>query len=190
MAWSGLPATFTYSQARAAGLTKHELYRLRDRGDVEAIGRGLYRQTSAPLADLDLVTIAERASEATLCLRSALAEHGLTDIIPVEHDVALPRGTWHPHVDVPVHWHSFATDTFHIGRDRLALDDDTEIGLYSAPRSIVDVFRMRGAVGADLAYEALRRWLRHGGQPVELLRIAKSFPRATSSLRQALEVLL
>ena len=47
-----LPATFTYSQARAAGLTKHQLYRLRDRGEVEAIGHGLYRQTSAPLADL------------------------------------------------------------------------------------------------------------------------------------------
>lgn len=166
------------------------MYRLRDRGEVEAIGRGLYRQTNAPLADLDLVTIAKRAPEATLCLTSALAEHGLTDAIPVEHDVALPRGTWHPHVDVPVHWHSFATDTFHLGRDQLAVDGDTEIGLYNAPRSIVDVFRLRGALGPDLAYEALRRWLRRGGQPVELLRIAKSFPQATSSLRQALEVLL
>ena len=190
MAHSDLPATFTYSQARAAGLTKHQLYRLRDRGEIEAIGHGLYRQTSAPLADLDLLTIAERAPQATLCLTSALAEHRLTDTIPAEHDVALPRGTWHPHVDVPVRWHSFSTETFHIGRDRLALDDDTQIGLYNAPRTIIDAFRLRGALGPDLAYEALRRWLRRGGQPVELLRVAKSFPRAISPLRQALEVLL
>lgn len=190
MTHSDLPATFTYTQARVAGLTKHELYRLRDRGEIEAIGHGLYRRTDAPLADLDLITIAERAPRAILCLTSALAEHGLTDVIPVEHDVALPRGLWHPRVDVPVRWHSFAADTFHLGREGLTLDDDTKIGLYNAARTIVDVFRLRDAVGPDLAHEALRRWLRRGGQPVTLLRVAKSFPRAVPSLRQALEVLL
>ena len=40
---SALPATFTYAQAREAGLTKHTLYRLREGGHVAAISRGLYR---------------------------------------------------------------------------------------------------------------------------------------------------
>ncbi len=36
-----LPVTFSYAQARAAGMTKHGLYRLRDGGAVEVLGRGL-----------------------------------------------------------------------------------------------------------------------------------------------------
>ena len=44
--------------------------------------------------------------------------------------------------------------------------------------------------GGDLANEALKRWLRGGGQPSELLLLARSFPRVQSVLRKTLEILL
>src|SRR5262249_49482890 len=58
-----LPASFTRAEARRAGLPDSALYRLRDHGFIESIGRGLYRRTDVEAeADLDLVEIAHRAS--------------------------------------------------------------------------------------------------------------------------------
>lgn len=189
MSSAQLASIFTYAQARQSGMSKRELYRLRDEGKLETLGRGLYRWIEAPLADHDLLTIAGRAPLATLCLTSALAAHGLTDTIPLEHDVALPRGAWRPKLDVRIHWHSFDPTTFELGRESLALDATTNIGLYNAERSVVDAFRLRREVGSDVAHEALRRWLRGGGQPARLLSLARQFPRTEGSIRRVLEVL-
>jgi predicted transcriptional regulator of viral defense system len=188
----GLPATFSYSDARAAGMSERRLYALRDSGVIEQLGRGLYRRIdAADDADLDLLEIALRAPPATLCLTTALARHGLTDAIPARIDVALPRGHRHPRARAPVTWHAFAVDTFDIGREGLNLTDETSIGLYSPERCIVDAFRLRHLEGPETAIEALRRWLRRrGSHPTTLLAVARAFPRAEPALRSTLEILL
>lgn len=64
------------------------------------------------------------------------------------------------------------------------------IGIYSAERSIVDVFRLRGTEGAEIGVEALKNWLRRrGSRPAQLLAITKQLPRATGPIRNALEIL-
>lgn len=185
-----LPDTFTYRQALAAGMNHHRLYALRDSGELEQIGRGLYRKVGAELTDFDLLEAARRAPEATICLLSALAHHDLTDAIPAQHDLALPRGVWHPHTGAAVRWHSFDPPTFDIGRTTTPVDDQTMIGLYDAPRTIVDAYRLRASVGVDTAHEALKRWLRKGGQPAALLDTASAFPTARPAILAALEILL
>ncbi|MGH3544713.1 MAG: type IV toxin-antitoxin system AbiEi family antitoxin domain-containing protein [Mycobacteriales bacterium] len=185
-----LPATFTYKQALDAGLTHHRLYNLRDTGQLERVGRGLYRKADAELTDLDLLEVTQRAPKATICLLSALARHDLTDAIPTQHDIALPRDTWHPRLGDIIHWHSFDHATFDIGRTMVPVDDATTIGLYNAPRTIIDTYRLRHAEGPEVAHEALRRWLRKGGQPAQLAALARAFPRAMPSIMSALEVLL
>lgn len=187
---SHLPATFTYHQAIAAGLTHHRLYGLRDSGELEQIGRGLYRKAAAELTDMDLLEAAQRAPHATICLLSALARHDLTDAIPARYDIALPRDVWHPRLGPVIRWHSFDRATFHIGQTAVPVDDTTTIGLYDAPRTIVDSYRLRNTLGSDVANEALRRWLRAGGQPAKLITVARAFPRARPALMNALEVLL
>lgn len=188
----GLPAAFSYSQARAHGLSDRRLYALRDAGLIEQLGRGLFqRADAAGDADPDLIEIAHRAPQATLCLTTALARHGLTDAIPARIDAALPRGHRHPATAAPVSWHAFAADTFGIGREELALTGQTSIGIYNAERCIIDAFRLRHLEGAEPAIEALRRWLRRRGtQPAELLAMARAFPKAEPALRSALEILL
>jgi hypothetical protein len=187
-----LPSTFSFSEARERGLSERRLYALRDAGVLEMLGRGLYRRTDAPIeADTDLLEIAHRAAESTLCLTTALARHGLSDAIPGSIDVALPRGHRHPRTQAPVTWHAFAADTFGIGRDELLLADGVSIGLYSVERCIVDAFRLRHLEGPEVAHEALRRWLRRRGtQPATLLAMARSFPKAGPALRTALEIML
>lgn len=184
-----LPATFSYREARDLGVSKRQLYRWRDEGVIELLSRGLYRRSDSGLADTDLIEISHRARQATLCLTSALVRHGLSDAIPATHDIALPRGRRTPVVSVPVTWHNFDPATFDIGRQVMPLDDQTSIGCYEAERTIIDVFRLTHH-GADIGYEALRRWLRNGGKPADLLDVAAHFPRTLPLLRTALEVLL
>ncbi|MHB1854941.1 MAG: type IV toxin-antitoxin system AbiEi family antitoxin domain-containing protein [Acidimicrobiales bacterium] len=183
-------ATFSYAEARAAGWPKRRLYALRDSGDITAIGRGLYRWTDAPITDLDLLEIARRAPQATICLASALARHDLTDENPPRIDIALPRTTRLPRTGAPVRWHRFAVDTFDLGRG-LTDASGVHIGLYSAERSIIDVFRLAHREGADLANEALRRWVRRrGSNPATLLELARHFPRVEGPIRRTLQILL
>lgn len=183
-----LPETFRYSEALDQ-ISERQLRRLIDDGSIIALARGLFRKSNW-FGDENLIEITARAPKATLCLRSALAQHELIDDIPAEIDVAIPRGSWTPRMTAPVRWRHFDSDTFDLGRERLDLDGGRTIGLYSAERSIIDAYRMRHLEGADLANEALKRWLRRGGQPSELLALARSFPRTQSVLRERLEILL
>lgn len=187
-----LPSTFTYSQALAAGVSRSRLYQLRDQHLIEQVGHGLYHRTDAPWQeDIDLIEIALRAPDATLCLVSALARHGLTDLIPATIDIAIPRDRWRPAVRAPVAWHSFQPDTFALGRSTVDLGDGITFGLYSPERCIIDIFRLRHREGVDVAHEALRRWLRRpSNHPSALLDIAGHFPQVLPSLRRALEVLV
>lgn len=186
-----LPPTFTYTQARRIGLSKRELYRLRDEGGIETLSRGLYRRSDVEAADLDLIEVATRTPAATLCLATALARHGLSDAIPAALDIAIPRtARGHP-THVPVTWHRFDPKTFHIGRKEIPLGPHLHVGIYSPERCIIDAFRMRSLEGSELGRDALRRWLRkRGSQPASLLKLAAAFPRVQRILRETLEILL
>lgn len=140
--------------------------------------------------DWDLVEAARRRRDATVCLASALAHHELTDEIPAGLDVAIPRGSRIPAGGGSIVWHSFDRDTFGVGRVEVLIPgSDLRIGLYSAERSIVDAFRLRGEVGYELARDALKEWLRRGGKPARLVELALVLPRAKAPTLAALEAL-
>ncbi len=192
MPLTGLPTrAFSQSEANRAGVDSRQLYRLLDKQQIERISRGLYRRTDLPPVDLDLTEIAARRPDATICLESALARHDLIDAIPTRTDIAIPRGQKPADTHGAVDWHVFDRATFHIGRTLLDTGDaGLTIGLYSAERSIVDAFRLRGTAGYETGIEALRNWLRRSGsRSATLFEIAQSLPRATGPLRTALEIL-
>lgn len=187
-----LPATFRYAEARRLGVSDRRLRLLLEEGQIELVSRGLYRRTDAdPVVNLDLIEVAHRVPDGTLCLVSALARHGLTDQIPPAIDIAIPRGRRAPRTAAPVAWHHFSRETFSIGREPLLVGSDDQISIYDAERCIIDAFRLRHREGTDLAVEALRAWLRRrGSRPATLMAMAKHFPQAAAPLRTTLEVLL
>jgi hypothetical protein len=52
-----LDDTFSYREAREAGLSDTRIYGLRDAGAILALGGGIYRWAEAPPADLDLIDL-------------------------------------------------------------------------------------------------------------------------------------
>lgn len=170
--------------------SRSSFYRAVGAGQYERIARGLYLPTGATSADLDWLEAASRDPRATICLTSALAHHDLTDEIPRELDVALPRGSRRPARKAAIRWHLFDAATFDLGRTVIEVPgSDLRIGIYTPPRCIVDAYRLRGELGYELGRDALREWLRRGGRPVEVLELADALPRASRPLRTALEVL-
>lgn len=186
-----LPPAFTWAEARRRGLSERQIRALHEDGLIEPLACGLYLRVDAPVHEADLLQVAAKAPDATLCLRSALARHGLTDDIPDMVDLALPRGRRHPVTGAPVRWHAFDVSTFGLGRGTVDLSGGLSLGLYGSERCIVDAFRLRHREGPELPHDALKAWLRRpGSRPASLLRIARAFPKAEPALRAALEVLL
>ena len=186
-----LGPVFRWADAHGAGVSQSRIYRWLETGLIERVGHGLYLRSDAPAVDLDLIEVAIAAPEATLCLASALARHGLIDEIPSAIHLALPKTRNRPKLSAPVRWHHFDPATFTIGRGALEIAPGFSIWLYDAPRSIVDAYRLRHLEGHEMAREALRTWVkRPGSQPSELLQTAERFPKALTALRNDLEVLL
>lgn len=188
-----LPDLLSYDELAAQGLTRHGLGRLIESGQFERIAPGLFLRSG--LADdttAAWIAIATKRPGATLCLLTALSLHELTDEIPARSDIAIPRGTQPVTVHhAPIAWHRFDADTFSIGRTEHPLPDGSSIGLYSAERTLIDLFRLRHAWGSDLALGALKQWLRgQSNSPGLLLTMAESFPKARPAIQHALEILL
>src|SRR5215210_1970419 len=182
---------FRAKDAAEGGVHWRDLYALRDEGFLVELSRGVYRLADADMSPyLDLLAVSRRSPQGSICLNSALSFWDLTNEIPAEVHLAVPRGAHRPRISYPpVRVHVFAAGTFELGRERLRLDSGEEISIYSPERSVVDAMRLRGQVGTDVAYEALRRYLRRpGSSPGNLLSLARQL-RAGGPMVDALEVL-
>jgi hypothetical protein len=110
----------------------------------------------------------------------------LPTLSPDRIDIAIPRGSRIPALRPAIDVHVFAKKTFELGREEVDITDGFAVGLYSAERSLVDVIRLRHREGADVAWEALRRWLRRrGAKPATLIEMAKRFHGAERAVRNA-----
>jgi predicted transcriptional regulator of viral defense system len=154
------------SKAIRLGIHPRTLYALRDAGEIEPVGRGLYRlSTAPPLSSPDLVPIAIRIPRAVVCLISALAYHGLTTQIPHAIDIALPSHAKVPKVDgIPVRVYWYSEPSFRAGVEVVAIDD-VSVRIYSAEKTIADCFKYRNKIGLDVAIEALRAYRERTPKP-------------------------
>ena len=147
------------SKAIRLGVHPRTLYALRDSGEIESVGRGLYRlSTSPPLTSPDLVPVAMRIPRAVVCLISALAHHGLTTQVPHAVDIALPSHAQIPKIDgIPLRVFWYSEPSFSAGIDVTAIDD-VPVRIYSPEKTVADCFKYRNKIGLDVAIEALRAW--------------------------------
>lgn len=185
-------SAITLRDARSLCVSKNQVYRMLETGELERIGRGVFiRPGAIDPAHVALAAASLLQSRATLCLTSALVHHGLSDAVPVICDIALPRRTRFPAGFSHVAWHRFDIATFDVGRIRLESDSTIPLFVYSAERTLVDHFRLAHREGSDIAIAALKRWLRAPGHhAANLLAVAAYFPRVLPRLRRTLEVLL
>jgi predicted transcriptional regulator of viral defense system len=167
------------SEFRAAGITAATISRMRDKGLVVQLGRGLYQRPDAPL-DIhhSLAEAAKRVPRGVICLASALAFHGLTDTIPSRVWIAIATRDWRPQIDAPpIEVVRFPPHALASGIQTHAIEG-VRVRITDPAKTIVDLFRMRRraagkTAGGTLAVEGLKAALRQRkATPAELARTA------------------
>ena len=166
------------------------LTRMTASGQLEKVGRGLYRLPQTQMSeDESLAAIAIKVPQAVFCLLTALQLHGLTTQLPRQVWLAMPRGSHAPRIDYPpIRMVQYSGQSYSQGIEVFERDQ-VLLRVYSVAKTVVDCFKHRSAIGLDVALEALKE--ARAGQRAsadELWRFAK-ICRVANVMRPYLEAI-
>jgi predicted transcriptional regulator of viral defense system len=139
------------------GASRVVLTRLTATGQLEKVGRGLYRLPAAQVSEFEsLGAIATKVPQAVFCLLTALQFHELTTQLPRQVWIAMPRGSHPPRIDYPpVKMVQFTGDAYSAGIEEVERDG-VRLRVYSVAKTVADCFKHRNKIGLDVALEALK----------------------------------
>lgn len=179
------------SELLQQGVHPRILYALRDSGRIQQLGRGLYILSDhSPLAHPDFVIVASKVPQAVICLISALAYHELTTQIPHTVSIALPAFSHPPRLAYPpLSVYRFSEPALSAGVEIHVLDE-VQVRIYTAEKSIADLFKFRHRLGLDVALEALKSYLARPTRDVNQLLHYAAICRVTKVIQPYLEALL
>ena len=166
---------FTCAEAKKIGVPKHALAYFERRGDIERIGRGIYRdpgyESEAEITLEDLALAVFITPKAVICLISALNFYKLTDQIPREHWLAIPHSQRAPIRD---RVRIVRMRNTILGRTVIRVGEYT-LAIFNRERCIIDAFRY---LSPEIAIKALQAYLRSKEYKPDLLKLqeyAKQF---------------
>lgn len=179
------------SEFERHGVSRTQLRRLCERGDVERVGRGLYTLPGAVLTERhSLAEACRRVPGGILCLLTALRFHGLTTQNPFEVWMAIDRKAWRPKQGSPrlrlVH---LSGRSFREGVEEHDVAG-VRIRVYGAAKTVADCFKFRNKVGLDVAVEALRDYRRLHPKRLDALWRFAEVDRVARVIRPYLEALV
>ena len=163
--------------------------RMAHSGLLQKLRPGVYRSaTRGTWAHQDLADACLAVPEGVICLVSALSYHGLTTTIPGETWIAIPKTTWVPRMAFPTRFIRLEAGPQAAGIETIKIGG-TKVRIYSKAKTVCDALRFRDKVGVDVAFEALKTFLRQGGLPDELIQW-ETVCRVKTTLRGYLSVLI
>jgi hypothetical protein len=152
-----------------AGVTAAAVSRMKAKGLVTQLGRGLYQLPDAALdTNHTLAEAAKYVPKGVVCLVSALAYHELTDTIPSRVWMAIGPKERHPRVThPPLQLVRFKPELLRAGVETHNIEG-VPVHIFSPAKTVVDLFRYRQRAGVryrhspglNLALEGLREALR------------------------------
>ena len=173
-----------------AGIPRAYLKRLRDRGVLEQVDRGLYRLADAPMTELSsLAEVSKRVPHAVICLLSALQVHGMTTEVPHAVWLLIARHARFPRVASPKLEVVRASGTARTDGVETRIIDGVKVLLTTPAKTVADCFRFRRHVGLEVALAALKDYLsKRKGTVDELVEAARA-DRIYAFMRPYLEAL-
>ena len=179
------------SEALKRGISRYMLYKLKDKGIIEQISRGVYRLAALPpIGNPDLITISLRFPNSVVCLVSALSFHGITTQIPHLVSVAIPRRSRPPSLEhPPVQSHQFSEAAYTSGIETHQIDG-VAVKIYNIEKTLADCFKFRNTIGMDIVLEALKLYRER--KKFDLTRLIKygKICRVESVMKPYLEALV
>jgi len=173
------------------GLPPRYLRRLHERGELERIGRGLYRDPDAPVtAHHSLAVTAKRYPDVVVCLLSALQYHELTTQWPRAVWVARDQGAWEP-ADPPVALQlvRMSGPALHEGVEEHVIEH-VPVKIFGPAKTVADCFKFRNKIGLDVAIEALRDYHRQQAGTMDELWHFATVCRVTTVIKPYMEAII
>lgn len=141
-----------------AGLSYKQIRILTAAGALEKVGRGMYRFPDYPYDER--LEIARRIPVGVFCLYSACYLHELSDFVPSEQHVAVPKKSRFVLPDYPpVKLYYWETKAFETGIAAFELDE-MPIRVYDPEKTVCDMFRLRSKTGMDMVKEVITNYLK------------------------------
>jgi predicted transcriptional regulator of viral defense system len=170
------------SELTRVGITAATLARMRQKGLILRLSRGLYQLPDVGGgANHALAVAAKLVPKGVVCLVSALAFHELTDTMPRNVWMAIGPKDRRPAVTrPPLQIVRFRDKMLYAGIEAHHIEGVT-VRIYNVPKSVVDLFRYRQSAGRrykkspglNLALEGLREALRQRkATPAEIAEYA------------------
>lgn len=155
------PGPRKFSDVVREGFHPRYIRSLAKSGVLKKADRGIYSLRGAPdLASPDLVMAAVKVPKGVICLISALSFYEITDEIPRQVDMALPKGAWENKVDYPpIQYYHFSEKAWKEGVVVHELDGRS-VKMYGIEKTIADCFKFRNQIGLNIAVEALKEAIR------------------------------
>jgi predicted transcriptional regulator of viral defense system len=178
------------SHLQELGIARVVLSRLTASGQLERVGRGVYRLPERGGSEHEsLVTVAVKVPQAVFCLLTALQLHELTTQLPRQVWIAMPQGSHAPKMDYPpVKMVQFSGEAYAAGVEVVQVDQ-VALRVYGAAKTVADCFKHRNKIGLDVAIEALKDTLaQRKATADDLWRFAK-ICRVANVMRPYLETL-
>ena len=179
------------SEAIKLGIHPAYLYKLRDEGVIESLGRGIFRLTSMPdFSEPDLVLASKRIPRGVICLISALSYYDLTTQIPHFVYIALPRTSRLPQVSYPplrCFWYS--KKAYEAGVETI-LVNGFPVKIYSIEKTLADCLKFRQKIGMDIVIEALKEYWRKGRTDLDKLYDYAKICRVEKVLQPIIETIV
>jgi len=145
----------------AQGISRSNIRRLVESGEVTRASRGLYRLAGAAVSEnISLAEVSKLVPRGVFCLFTALVFHKFTVQVAPHICIALEGTAWKPKIPmVKIRVYRFSGEVFRSGIEEHIVDGVT-IRVYSPAKTVADCFKMRNKIGLDVALEALREALR------------------------------
>lgn len=145
----------------AQGISRQQLKRMTESGEIERLGRGLY---SLPNTEITrhhtLAEVCARVSHALVCLSSALQFHNLTTQAPAEVWILIDKVARVPKLDYPpLRVFRASGETLTAGVEEHIIEGII-VRVTNIPKTVADCFKYRNKIGLDVAIEALKESLR------------------------------
>lgn len=179
------------AEAIKLGIHPTYLYRLRDAGILESLGRGVFRLASMPdFSEPDLVLATKRIPQGIICLISALSYYELTTQIPHFIYVALPRTSRLPRAGYPplrCFWYS--KDAYKAGITTISVNG-FPVKIYNIEKTLADCLKFRQKIGMDVVLEALKEYWRRGQTNLDKLYDYAKICRVEKILQPIIETIV
>lgn len=171
----------------ASGLSFKQIRRLVACGDLEKLGKGIYRLPGQPYDER--LEITHRIPAGVFCLYSACFLHELSDFVPSEQHLAVPKKSRYVLPGYPpVKLYYWEEMPYQLGIMDYPLEGGS-IRVYDPEKTVCDLFRLRAKTG-EVAKEALKNYLLRPERNLAKLHEYARRLRVEKALAHYLNVLL